>query len=224
MKATSTRSGLLDKYPIDAYDPNKTAEIMQSKGYAKTRDGFWTKDGKALEFTLINAPGFFELRPCHRGSSCARPASTPLSRIPTDAATLKRRAMSTSSSTVIRPRCATLPDHDPVHSRYNAPIGAGRAVSLPLEEYGLRQIIDEMATVAPGTPTVHGPLAPGHGDLDPQPPSIPTVQWYQICPDNDQLLEGLAELRQSVHRHRPSGTVARRRSSSRRSNRPEAGW
>jgi len=37
---------LLDKYPIGTFASNKTAQIMQKKGYTKDSEGLWTKDGK----------------------------------------------------------------------------------------------------------------------------------------------------------------------------------
>jgi peptide/nickel transport system substrate-binding protein len=53
-------SDVLQKYPIDSYDPNQTAKIMQSKGYAKDSGGFWAKDGKRLSFIIQVPQGFFD--------------------------------------------------------------------------------------------------------------------------------------------------------------------
>ena len=46
-------SDIVQKYPIDSFDLNKTAQIMQSKGYAKDQGGFWAKDGKRLSIIVI---------------------------------------------------------------------------------------------------------------------------------------------------------------------------
>lgn len=52
-------SDILQKYPIDAFDLNKTAQIMQSKGYAKDQAGFWAKGGKRFSFIITLPPPFF---------------------------------------------------------------------------------------------------------------------------------------------------------------------
>lgn len=52
-------SDIMQKFPVDAFDLNKTAQIMQSKGYAKDQGGFWAKDGKRLSFILTTPPPFF---------------------------------------------------------------------------------------------------------------------------------------------------------------------
>lgn len=50
---------ILQKYPLDLHDPNKTAQIMQAKGYAKDNGGFWAKDGKRFSLILTAPPPFF---------------------------------------------------------------------------------------------------------------------------------------------------------------------
>lgn len=50
---------LLQKYPIDSFDPNKTAQLMQGKGYAKDSQGFWAKGGKRFGLVLSLPPPFF---------------------------------------------------------------------------------------------------------------------------------------------------------------------
>jgi peptide/nickel transport system substrate-binding protein len=47
---------ILQKYPIDSFDLNQTAKIMQSKGYAKDSGGFWAKGGKRLSPVVITFP------------------------------------------------------------------------------------------------------------------------------------------------------------------------
>jgi len=50
---------LMQKYPLDSPDLDKTAQIMQSKGYAKNSDGFWAKGADHFSITLIASPPFF---------------------------------------------------------------------------------------------------------------------------------------------------------------------
>ena len=46
---------LVDQYNPGEYNPAKTAEIMESKGYEKDSDGFWAKDGERLTFVVNSA-------------------------------------------------------------------------------------------------------------------------------------------------------------------------
>jgi peptide/nickel transport system substrate-binding protein len=50
---------ILTKYPIDAFDLAKSAQLMQSKGYAKDSGGFWAKDGKRWSWVIVLPPPFF---------------------------------------------------------------------------------------------------------------------------------------------------------------------
>jgi len=50
---------LMQAYPVDAFDLDKTAQIMQSKGYAKNADGFWAKGADHFSIVLIATPPFF---------------------------------------------------------------------------------------------------------------------------------------------------------------------
>jgi peptide/nickel transport system substrate-binding protein len=43
---------IFDEFQVDTYDPEKTAEIMTGKGYAKNEDGFWAEDGETLQLTI----------------------------------------------------------------------------------------------------------------------------------------------------------------------------
>jgi peptide/nickel transport system substrate-binding protein len=52
-------SDILQKYPIDSFDPQKTAQIMQSKGYQKDPGGFWAKEGKRFSMVISLPPPFF---------------------------------------------------------------------------------------------------------------------------------------------------------------------
>lgn len=52
-------SDILQKFPIDDLDPNKTAQIMQSKGYQKDQGGFWAKGGKRFPLVIVIPPSLF---------------------------------------------------------------------------------------------------------------------------------------------------------------------
>jgi peptide/nickel transport system substrate-binding protein len=51
---------LLKKYPVDAPDPAKTAQILEAKGWKKDGEGFWAKGGQRFPMTVLLPPGFFQ--------------------------------------------------------------------------------------------------------------------------------------------------------------------
>jgi peptide/nickel transport system substrate-binding protein len=53
-KYTDQIQDLLSQYPVDDFNLDKSASIMQSKGYTKDSDGFWTKDGNRFSMVVIS--------------------------------------------------------------------------------------------------------------------------------------------------------------------------
>ncbi len=56
-KFIDPNNDLFEKYPTLAFDTKKTAEIMESEGYAKDGDGLWTKDGKHVSLDIVIRQG-----------------------------------------------------------------------------------------------------------------------------------------------------------------------
>ena len=56
-------SGLSKKYPIGTYDPQKTADILQKKGYAKNSQGMWAKAGKTFSIVFNMGSNFLPIAP-----------------------------------------------------------------------------------------------------------------------------------------------------------------
>jgi peptide/nickel transport system substrate-binding protein len=54
---------LLDQYPTNLFDLDKSAEILTAKGYAKGGDGFWAKDGQKLSMVITTFSVFADLAP-----------------------------------------------------------------------------------------------------------------------------------------------------------------
>ncbi|MEM7534630.1 MAG: ABC transporter substrate-binding protein [Chloroflexota bacterium] len=52
--------GLYEQYPIPEHNPDKTAEILESKGYAINDDGYYEKDGEELTINIIVHEAFIE--------------------------------------------------------------------------------------------------------------------------------------------------------------------
>ena len=51
---------LLKKYPVDAPNPARTAQILEAKGWKKDTEGFWAKGGQRFPMTVLLPPGFFQ--------------------------------------------------------------------------------------------------------------------------------------------------------------------
>jgi peptide/nickel transport system substrate-binding protein len=51
---TKSVSDLLEKYPVNDFNLDKSASIMTSKGYTKDSGGFWSKDGQRLPIVVIS--------------------------------------------------------------------------------------------------------------------------------------------------------------------------
>jgi len=56
------REGLFKRYPVGTYDPEKTRQILESKGYRRGSDGYYAKDGKQLSLQIDTADAFIELK------------------------------------------------------------------------------------------------------------------------------------------------------------------
>jgi peptide/nickel transport system substrate-binding protein len=53
-------AGLFDKYPITKHDPDKTKQILESKGYTMGSDGYYQKDGEQLAIDITTDEAYIE--------------------------------------------------------------------------------------------------------------------------------------------------------------------
>lgn len=176
---------LLQKYPIDSYDPDRTAQIMQQKGYAKDSDGFWAKDGNRFSMIIISISGFFEnFVPLI--TTMLRDAGFDASfKSPTNSGTL----VNTGDAEIFlqgyggsyRDPYVTL---DLFHSRYA--VANGEVAQEPFrwknDEYDT--LVDQMGKIPATDPKFmslyHDAMEIWLREL----PSLPNVQWYSITPVN----------------------------------------
>lgn len=54
---------LLEQYPTNAFDLDKSAELLTGEGYAKDGDGFWAKDGARITMNITTFQVFAEIVP-----------------------------------------------------------------------------------------------------------------------------------------------------------------
>ncbi len=182
---------ILQQYPIDAYDPKKTAEIMQRKGYAKGSDGIWAKDGQRFSFIIINAPGFFETFVPVIAQQFKQAGFDASFKFPTNASTLEQtgdvEVFVDGQSASVRDPYLSMRQY---HSRYVKPIGEAALYPYRWKNADYDKIMDQMATISSGTPQFMDLWHKAMEIWIPNLPTIPNVQWYQICPVNTAYWKG----------------------------------
>ncbi len=185
---------ILQKYPIDAYDPKKSAEIMTRKGYTKNNDGIWTKDGKAFAFTISCDPGFFETFVPVIAQQLKQAGFDASFKFPTNNSTLRLtgedEVFVDGTSASVRDPYLSMQEF---HSRYALDIGQNAIYAFRWKNADYDKIIEQMATVPGGTPQF---MDLWHKLMEiwiPNLPTIPTVQWYQVCPVNTQYWKGFPD-------------------------------
>ena len=149
---------LLQQYPVDDFNLDKSATIMQSKGYTKDSGGFWSKDGNRLAPVVITFAVEQDVTPVivqqlRKGGFDAS------FKMPSNFGDLIFNGDADAyvfghGGSVRRPIL-----HDaPVPGQFNAP--NGQAATQPYRwtnpEYD--KLVDQMGTVAPDDPKLAGPL------------------------------------------------------------------
>ncbi|HZQ98993.1 MAG TPA: ABC transporter substrate-binding protein [Chloroflexota bacterium] len=182
---------LLKAKPIDAYDPNKTAQIMQSKGWQKDAEGFWAKGGQRFPFVILLPPGFFQNSAPVVVAQLRKAGFDASFKSPTNAGTLMSQgdvdAFLQGHGGGIRDPYLTLIHY---HGRYYAPTGEPAQQSYRWRNADYDKLVDQIATVQPGTDKFmqlyHQAMEIWIREL----PDIPLNQWYLIMPVFTQYWKG----------------------------------
>jgi len=184
---------LLEKYPTNEFNLEKSAALMEKNGYKKDSDGFWSKDGKRFSFGLGGWQIYADIGPVL--AEMLRNGGFEVD--------FNMAADHSQRMGIGEPNYAFLNGHggsvgpDPFLScdLYN-----GRRV-MPTGESGwgsiwrwkndaYTAIIDEMSTVPMGDPKVmelwHQAMEIWLKEL----PSVPFIQWYHRIPMNLTYWEG----------------------------------
>jgi peptide/nickel transport system substrate-binding protein len=182
---------LVQKNPIDSYDPKKTAEIMQGKGYTKGSDGFWAKDGNRFSFTIIITPGFFENYVPVVAQQLKQAGFDATFKFPTNSATLEAtgdaEVMMIGQSGAVRDPYTNMRQYQ---SKYALDNGQTALYYFRWKNPAFDQIVDQMGAVASGSPQFMDLWHKAMEIWIPNLPAIPLVQAYQTCPVNTQYWTG----------------------------------
>ncbi|HUX88893.1 MAG TPA: ABC transporter substrate-binding protein, partial [Chloroflexota bacterium] len=178
-------SDILQKYPIDAFDLNKSAQIMQSKGYAKDQGGFWAKDGKRFSLEIQLSPSFFlditpvivaQLRKAGFDASFKSPSN-----FGTVEATGAFDAVIDGIGASVNDPYYTLSFFQ---SRYSAPTGQPATHPYRWKNDQYDKIVDEMGNTSPSDPKLMNLYHQAMEIWIPNLPGIPLVQHYLYMPVN----------------------------------------
>ena len=176
---------LLEKYPTNEYNLEKSAELMEKNGYTKDSEGFWEKDGKRFSFGLGGWQIYADIGP----------VLVELLRKGGFEVDFNMAADHSQRKSVGEPNYAWLVGHggsvgpDPFLScdLYNARTVAKTGEpdsSWRWKNEAYTAIIDEMASVPMGDPKVMELWREAMEIWLRELPSLPFIQWYHRIPMN----------------------------------------
>jgi peptide/nickel transport system substrate-binding protein len=175
---------LFQKYPVDDFNLDKSASMMQSKGYAKDSAGFWAKDGQRLSIVVITFPVEQDVTPVvvqqlRKGGFDAS------FKMPSNFGDLIYNG---DADAYIFGHGGSV--QDPYftmrlyQSAYNAPTGEPASQPYRWSNAEYDNLVDQMGTVAPDDPKLtdmfHSAMEIWLKEL----PDIPLVQFYHRNPVN----------------------------------------
>ena len=183
-KYTSTAKDLLEQYPVDDYDPQKTAKILLRKGYQKDEDGFWAKDGERLKLVIEIFAFMMDFTPVLVEQ--LRQAGIDASfRFTSDSYT---RMSSGHAQAFIFGHGGSV--RDPYftlrlyHSRFVQPTGTATPTFWRWKNAQYDAIVDQMGETDPSNPQLLSLFHDALGVWLPELPAIPLLQFYHRIPHN----------------------------------------
>ena len=182
---------LLKKYPVDAADPGKTAQILQSKGWQKDSEGFWAKDGQRFPMVVLLSPGFFQdIGPIF--VSQLRKAGFDASfKSPNDFNTLTAQG---NADMFIRFDNALFQDPwvclDQYHSRNSAPTGQDALQPYRWTNTDYDKLVDKLSQLQSSDPSFMQTFLQAMEIWLRELPALPTVKWYLRVPFNRTYWRG----------------------------------
>ena len=184
-------SDLFGTYDPNAYDPKKTEEIMQKKGYKKGNDGFWQdSDGKPFKIVITTFPVLQSI--CPPVVENLRKAGFDASyHMPAD---FYSRISQGIAKTFIFGHAASVRDPyrtlDLYHSRFNAPTGKATFPFYRWSNPEYDAIVDEMNLIAYDNPKMFDLFHKAMEIWLKELPDIPLVSFYHRNPINHTYWEG----------------------------------
>ncbi|MGH2460887.1 MAG: ABC transporter substrate-binding protein [Chloroflexota bacterium] len=177
-------SDITKDYPIDSFDPAKTAQMMEAKGYAKSQGGFWTKDGKQLSLVILISQIMQDITPVVV-AQLRKAGFNADFKSPSDVGTLElegtKDAFINGHGGSVRDPYFTLRLYQ---SRYSAPTGQAAVYPYRWHDADFDKIVDQMGETAPSDPKLENLFHQAMQIWIPALPDIGLVQWYHRIPVN----------------------------------------
>ena len=175
---------LLDQYPVDDYDPAKTASILRSKGWEKNDDGVWRKGGAPFKLVVEISPTFQDITPVlveqlRRAGFDAHMRMT--SDNYTRMATGEAKLYIFGNGGSVRDPYFTLRLY---HSRFVQPTGTATPTFWRWSNPEFDAVVDRMGRTAPDDPALMGQFRQALEVWLPELPAIPLLQFYHRLPHN----------------------------------------
>ncbi|MBV9546693.1 MAG: ABC transporter substrate-binding protein [Chloroflexi bacterium] len=182
---------LQTKYPVDAPDLDKTSQLMQSKGWQKDSEGFWSKDGQRFPMVVLLSPGFFQDIGPIFVSQWRKAGFDASFKSPTDFNTLTAQG---NADVFIRFDNAIYQDPwvelEQYHSRYSAPTGQDAAQPYRWSNPDFDKYVDTMSQLQPNDPAFMTAFLGAMEIWLRELPALPTVKWYLRVPFNLTYWQG----------------------------------
>ena len=184
-KFTDRIRDLLEEYEVGVCDLEKSAAIMERKGWTKDAEGFWTKDGERLKMVIDVFNIFQDIAPV-LVAQLEKAGFDADYRMTSDAYTRmslgEARVFMNGQSGSVRDPYFTLRLY---HSRYVQPTGEPAEYFWRWQNAEFDALVDRMVEVAPDDPELADLFRQAMEIWLRELPSIPLVQWYHRIPHNE---------------------------------------
>ena len=181
---TKGLNDLLQQNPIDSFDINKTAQIMQSKGYAKDQGGFWAKGGTRLSMVILIFQIFQDITPV-LVAQLRKAGFDATFKTPSNAGDIEAQgtedAFISGHGGGVRDPYFTLRLYQ---SRFSAPTGQAAVYPYRWKDDNFDKIVDQMGQTAPDDPKLEELFHQAMQIWIPALPDIGLVQWFHRIPVN----------------------------------------
>jgi len=176
---------LIEKYEVGVFDPDKSAAIMERKGWSRNAENFWTKDGQVLKIVVDIFPIFQDITPVlvrqlEQSGFDADFRNTPDTFTRMAQGTARAFMMGNGGS--VRDPYFTLRLY---HSRFVQPTDTHAERFWRWSNPEFDRLVDRMGQVAPDDPELEELFRQAMDIWLRELPSIPLVQWYHRIPHNE---------------------------------------
>ena len=187
---TDPLQDLLERFPVDAYDPERSARIMISEGFTRDSDGYWARAEERLGLSIGIGEIFNDIAPVLT-AQLQRAGFDATLRMTADVGT--RMSQGRSPAYLMGHPGSVRDPHFTLsfyHSRFVRPTGTHSEYFWRWRNERFDAHVDSMARLATDDPRMatqfHKAMELWLEEL----PSIPLVQWYHRVPYNTTYRQG----------------------------------